>query len=80
MTPTSSSCISWGLLEERYVASGQIADLPEFVRLGLTDTGILSLSRGAHLVLTDDFPLAQRLQSAGIDVINFNHVRLLGWQ
>jgi rRNA-processing protein FCF1 len=68
------------LLEERYVESGRIADLPEFVRLGLTDTGILSLSRGSHLVLTDDFPLSQRLQAAGIDVINFNHVRLLGWQ
>lgn len=70
-----------GLIEEHYVESHRVADLPEFVRLGLTDTGILSVvSRGSHLVLTDDFPLSQRLQGNGIDVINFNHVRMLGWQ
>jgi rRNA-processing protein FCF1 len=70
-----------GLLEERYVESNRVAELHEFVRLGLTDTGILSfVSSGSHLVLTDDFPLSQRLQGTGIDVINFNHVRLLGWK
>ncbi len=69
-----------GLLEERYVESRRVAELPEFVGLGLTDTGILSLSEGAHLVLTDDFPLSQRLQGMGTDVINFNHVRLLAWK
>lgn len=68
------------VLEEHYVASRQVSGLPEFPRLGLTDTGILSLGRGSHLVLTDDFPLSQHLQGAGRDVINFNHVRLLGWR
>ena len=46
-----------------------------FPRFGLTDTAILLAAKGKYLVLTDDFPLAQYLQTEAIDVINFNHVR-----
>lgn len=68
------------LIEERYVESRRAAELAEFASLGLTDAGILGLARGTFLVLTDDFPLSQRLQKVGGDVINFNHLRVLGWQ
>jgi len=67
------------LLQEHYVESSRSAEAEHFVLMGLTDTAILSLASAGHLVLTDDFPLAQRLQKAGADVINFNHVRTLAW-
>jgi hypothetical protein len=67
------------LLQEHYVKSSGSAEAEHFVLMGLTDTAILSLAAAGHLVLTDDFPLAQRLQKAGADVINFNHVRTLAW-
>ena len=67
------------LLEEEYVASKDVADMQEFVRFGLTDTGIVHLTRGKYLVLTDDFRLSQYLQSAEVDVINFNHIRPAYW-
>ena len=67
------------LLEEEYVASQDVADRQEFVRFGLTDAGLIHLTRGKYLVLTDDFRLSQYLQSAGVDVINFNHIRPAYW-
>ncbi len=67
------------LLEEEYVASKDVADMREFVRFGLTDTGIVHLTRGKYLVLTDDFRLSQYLQSAEVDVINFNNIRPAYW-
>jgi len=30
-------------------------------------------------VLTDDFRLSQFLERAGVDVLNFNHIRLAAW-
>jgi rRNA-processing protein FCF1 len=67
------------LLGEECVASREVAQMQEFVRFGLTDTGIIYLTRGKYLVLTDDFRLSQYLQSAGVDVLNFNHIRIAGW-
>ncbi|MDT7541223.1 MAG: hypothetical protein QOE33_1127 [Acidobacteriota bacterium] len=67
------------LLEEHYLTSANIASAPQFAKLGLTDCGILELSRNQYLVLTDDFRLAGHLDSQGIDVINFNHIRTMNW-
>ena len=69
-----------GLMEEHYIDSRGIVAQEEFTRIGLTDTGIIHLSRSEYLVLTDDFPLSQRLEKNGLDVINFNHIRPLGWK
>jgi len=66
------------LLDERYVPSKSAAAAPEFRRLGLTDSVILQLGKERLLVLTDDVPLYHYLEKAGVDVINFNHVRDLG--
>ncbi len=67
------------LLKEEYVASQDVVAMQEFVRFGLTDAGLIYVTRGRYLVLTDDFRLSQYLQRAGVDVINFNHIRSAYW-
>jgi rRNA-processing protein FCF1 len=67
------------VLREEYVGSCSVADGNDFVKLGLTDAGIHRLARTPYLVLTGDFPLYNFLASQGLDVINFNHLRPLGW-
>jgi rRNA-processing protein FCF1 len=67
------------LMEEHYVASREVAAEDEFIKMGLTDASIFKLPKDQYLVLTDDFRLSQSLQHKGIDVINFNHIRPLGW-
>lgn len=66
-------------LNESYIESRTIVNSEKFVKFGLTDCGILNLARDKYLVLTDDFRLANYLQSVGIDAINFNNIRTLGW-
>lgn len=67
-------------IEEHYIDSVRAAEQDQFHKLGLTDTGILELSSKQYLTLTDDFHLSQILQTKDLDVINFNHVRVLGWE
>ena len=67
------------VLEEHYVASSGAADEEAFARLGLTDSGIALLCRDHYPVVTTDFALAGYLRKLGIAVINFNHLRPLGW-
>jgi len=67
------------VLAEHYEPSASLAALPMFGRFGLTDGAIMRLAEQKLLVLTDDFRLAQYLSSAGVDVINFNHVRVAAW-
>ena len=66
-------------LDEHYLNSAQISTGDFFQRFGLTDSGIAELAPGKFLVLSDDFKLVTHLQSIGIDAINFNHIRALGW-
>lgn len=67
------------LTEEHYVESKVAGDSESFIRYGLTDSVTVILSTRKHLLLTDDFKLAQYLSSKNYDVINFNHIRVLGW-
>jgi rRNA-processing protein FCF1 len=67
------------LLEEHYVASKIATNRKEFRKFGLTDSIIIGLSFKKYLVLTDDFRLSSYLSKDGIDVINFNHIRIFGW-
>ena len=64
-------------LDEQYVASAEAAQLDKFPKLGLTDSGIMHLAAKPYLVLTDDFKLYQFLEQAGIDVLNFSHLRFI---
>ena len=64
------------VLDEKYVASGDIVKMVDFPKLGLTDSGIADVAaNGACLVVTDDFRLYGFLSQTGVDVLNFNHIR-----
>ena len=65
------------LLEERYTRSDELVKTAPFLRLGLTDTGIIHLAQEKYLVFTDDGPLAGYLSNQGIDVLNANRLRIL---
>jgi rRNA-processing protein FCF1 len=65
------------LLDEQYTTSLNICSLDHFRKFGLTDSGIIESAKNQYLVLTDDFKLTKFLENIKIDVINFNHIRLL---
>lgn len=65
-------------LEEEFVLSAAVAGNQEFGKFGLTDAVMILLAQKNYLVLTAEWPLSQYLQSQGMDVINFNHLRNLG--
>jgi hypothetical protein len=67
------------IIREDYVPSGSVLPFRDCVKFGLTDVGITTLVKGKYLLLTDDFPLSQYFQSIGGDVVNFNHMRIIGW-
>lgn len=66
--------------EERYVPSVEVVEAADFLRLGLTDAGILALTGEELTVLTDDIHLYLALQRRGIEAINFHHVRESAWR
>jgi rRNA-processing protein FCF1 len=68
------------IFEECYLESKTIASDQHFTRFGLTDCSIVSFAREQYLVLTDDLKLANHLQQQGIDTVNFNNIRVYGWQ
>ena len=68
------------VLEERYEESCALVRDVCFERLGLTDAAIATLCRRDVLVLTDDLDLHATLILRGVDALNFNHVRVLGWR
>jgi hypothetical protein len=78
--PERSQCLQilgQGLtkLDEFYIESATVGRADNFQKLGLTDCGIIEVSRDKYLVLTDDFKLANYLQKIGIDTLNFNNLR-----
>ncbi len=48
-------------------------------RQSVTDASICEIVGNDSLVLTADLPLANVLEHLGGHVINFNHIRVLGW-
>jgi hypothetical protein len=67
-------------LSEEYMPSAIIADDAEFARFGLTDTNIKLVAAGRFLVLTDDYRFSGYLAANQIAAVNFNHIRVAGWQ
>lgn len=72
------SSFGWQIQQflEIYVESVDVAHTDEFLRLGLTDAGIVELARRGRLILTDDLPLFHLLTSMGLPTLNFNHIRM----
>jgi hypothetical protein len=66
-------------MDEMYAPSRELAAQSFFTKFGLTDSSIIEASKGKYLVLTVDFPLFSYLSNAGVDAINFNHLRALAW-
>ncbi len=64
-----------GTALEIHTPSVDVTADPNFLKYGLADTNILLVARGNYLVLTDDFRFSGALAGAGVDVINFNHIR-----
>ncbi|WP_204102286.1 MULTISPECIES: PIN domain-containing protein [Spirulina sp. CCY15215] len=62
-------------VDEFYLESKRISEIEKFSKFGLTDCGILDLAKDRYLVLTNDFKLANYLESRGIDTINFTHIQ-----
>lgn len=63
------------LMEEKFTPIESIYNTQAFLNHGVADAGIVSLAQTPYLVLTDDLPLANRLESIGSGVLNFNHLR-----
>ncbi len=68
------------LLTEQTETAQAISATRAFRRLGITDASLPLIARDRFLVLTDDLLLHDHLLRSGIDAINFNHIRLLGWR
>jgi hypothetical protein len=60
---------------ECYEPSQGILSDPAISKLGMTDAAIRRAAAQPLLVLTDDLPLYHYLCAAGLDAINFNHIR-----
>jgi hypothetical protein len=73
-----NACIQ--LFDEQYHPSKDCSNHAKFFEFGLTDISVLRIAGKGVLVLTDDFPLAMKLESSKIDVLNFNHVRNIEWE
>ena len=61
--------------DEEYLPSRNAVAVSEFVRLGLTDAGLLEIVQGARSLLTTDFDLYQAVLRRGAVAYNFNHLR-----
>ena len=64
-----------GMSSEIYVPSGQAAERPEFLRLGLTDAVVLTTATDQSTIITADLDLYLEAMRQGKNVSNFNHYR-----
>lgn len=66
-------------IDEQYDTAKELVRSPLFDRLGLGDASVAAVGKRRVLVLTRDLNLQIALARSGLDALNFNHVRLLGW-
>lgn len=63
------------VIPEEWTSAATIAR-GDFMWLGLTDAALAALAT-TNVILTIDFPLSNSLESRGLNVINFTHLRSL---
>jgi hypothetical protein len=63
------------VIPEEWTPAATIAT-GDFMWLGLADAALAALAT-THVILTIDFPLSNSLESRGLNVINFTHLRSL---
>lgn len=61
--------------QEHYIESRSAAARNEFIRLGLTDSVLLSLSKPRTIILTTDLDLYLAALNAGLEAFNFFHIK-----
>ena len=61
--------------QERFTEGIEIAEIPIYLRLGITDSALFSTSSVSITLLTDDLPLYLAASRAGRSAINFTHLR-----
>lgn len=62
--------------EEHYKPSATVSENPYFIRLGLTDSGILEIAGKDRPLITTDLDLYLAAVGNGDGAINFNHLRM----
>lgn len=63
--------------DENNIDKNEILEHPLLGRIGVTDLGIIKAAKQyGYLVFTDDIRMTGLAKKAGIDVLNFNHLRL----
>lgn len=62
---------------EYYISSEQASNDPFFASFDIADTASKILAARGKLILTDDYQLANQMDTAGLPVVNFNHIRPL---
>ena len=67
-------------IEEIYDPAEYLVQHPLFERFGLGDVSVAAACQRKVIVLTSDLSLQLALTRLGLDAINFNHVRVLGWR
>jgi len=68
------------VVEERYDEARRLVVHPLFRRFGLGDASVAAVCERGIVVLTADVQLQVALACLGLDAINFNHIRSLGWR
>lgn len=63
-------------VREQWIPAAELAQKPEFLPFGLTDTALAELTSQA-LVVTEDYRLSGALKNRGIPVLNFGDLRKL---
>jgi hypothetical protein len=69
-----------GEIDEKYDSAKHLVQHALFERFGLGDASVAAICERKILVLTADVQLQVALDSLGLDAINFNNVRPLGWR
>jgi hypothetical protein len=77
---TKSACLkefhaTFVEIDELPIVSMEAARWEGFHFLGLTDSGLALVSRD-YLIVTDDARLVKKLNEAGLEALNFNHLRM----
>ena len=67
-------------MREQHTSAANLRVRSAFVQFGMADTAILDAAYVSYLVLTDYLPLSAYLGGQGVDVLNFNNIRPLGYQ
>lgn len=62
--------------DEEYLESRNAVTVKEFSRLGLTDAGLLEVTRETRSLLTTDLDLYLSALNRGATAVNFNHLRI----